>query len=80
MNAVNTQIDYYLDHARHYRHRKSLLSEKPVMRLWPIVKELLSGRYHRCSNGVLSAVRDVVADPALETEYHEFIDRRNTVT
>jgi glycosyltransferase involved in cell wall biosynthesis len=80
MNAVNAQIDYYRIYAQHYRHRKSLLLATPIMRLWPIVKELLSGRYHRCSKGVLSAARDVVADPALEVEYYEFIDKRKTLT
>jgi len=36
------------------------LSKSRYDRLVPIVRELSSGRYHRCSSGVLSAVKDLV--------------------
>jgi glycosyltransferase involved in cell wall biosynthesis len=60
MNIVNAEIDYRQKCVRHFQLRKSLLSDKRTMRLWPVIKELLSGRYHRCSNGILSAAGDLV--------------------
>jgi len=61
MNVVNEEKDYHQECARHFHLRKSLLSYKHKMRLWPIIKELLSGRYHRCSNGIRSAAGDFMA-------------------
>jgi glycosyltransferase involved in cell wall biosynthesis len=60
MNAVNAEIDYRHERERHFRLRKSLLSDKHVKRLLRVIKEVLSGRYHRYSNGIRSAAGDVV--------------------
>jgi hypothetical protein len=60
INALNVEIDYRQECARHFQLRKSLLSDKHTMRVLPIIKELLSGRYHRCSNGIRSAAGDLV--------------------
>jgi glycosyltransferase involved in cell wall biosynthesis len=60
MSAVKAEITYCQELAWHYQLRNSFLSDKRMMRLRPIIKELLSGGYHRCSSGVRSAVGDFV--------------------
>ena len=79
LNAVNAEIDYHREYVRHYQLRKAMLSGKRVMRLWPIIRELLSGRYHRCSNGVRTAARDFVVDHAREIEYSELLYKGKAV-
>lgn len=78
VDAMNMQILYQQEYANHYLFRKRL-SEKRIMRLWPVTEELLRGRYHRFSNGVRSAARDLIVDHAKETEYHEIIDNRKPI-
>jgi hypothetical protein len=60
MNIVNAEIDHRRECVRHYQLRKSALSDRRIRRLWPIIKELLSKRYHRCSNGIRSAAEDLI--------------------
>jgi len=45
----------------HYRMRGQLATER-FHRLAPVTRELLAGRYHRYSSGMLSALRDLVRD------------------
>lgn len=54
------------DAIRHARFRSEVPDSLPA-RLWPIVRELTSGRYHRYSNGWRGALRDVI-EPALPEE------------
>lgn len=63
MNAVNAEIERRRERVRHFQLRKSLLSDKQkyMMRLLRVIKELLSGRYHRYSNGIRSAAGDIMA-------------------
>jgi glycosyltransferase involved in cell wall biosynthesis len=61
MDAMNAEIDRRLESARHFRLRQSLLSDKHIMRIRPVIKELFSGRYHRYSNGIRSAAGDLMA-------------------
>jgi Glycosyl transferase family 2 len=60
VSAMSAEMGHRQECARHYQLRKSLLSDKHMTRLWPIIQELLSGRYHRCSNGIRSAVGDIL--------------------
>ena len=77
LKALKEEIRYQQEYARHYRLRKEL-SDNHTKRLWPVVGELLSGRYHRFSNGIRSAARDMIVDHEQETEFYEIIDIRKT--
>ncbi|HEX5083194.1 MAG TPA: glycosyltransferase family 2 protein [Blastocatellia bacterium] len=63
LSAVNAEIGRRRERVRHYQLRKSLLSDKQkyMPRLLRVIKELLSGRYHRYSNGIRSAAGDLMA-------------------
>jgi hypothetical protein len=61
IEILNAEIVRRRGYAGHFRLRKSLLSDKHITRLWRVIKELLSGRYHRCSNGIRTAVGDLIA-------------------
>ncbi len=75
LKAMNEEIQYQRGYARHYRLRKEL-SDNHTKRLLPVVGELLSGRYHRFSNGFMSAARDLIVNHEQETEFHEIVDKR----
>lgn len=49
-----------VDARRQHLDARLRLSEARCARLTPIVRELSSGRYHRCSSGLLSAIKDLV--------------------
>ena len=78
MSLVEAEVRRREDHAEHYRLRNEL-SDNRVMRIWPIMRELLSGRYHRCSNGVRAAARDLVVDHKRKIEYFEIMYRGKAV-
>jgi glycosyltransferase involved in cell wall biosynthesis len=78
LNALNAEIQYQQEFARHYQLRKDLPGSH-LRRFWPVIRELSSGRYHRFSNGVRSAVRDLVVDHARVAEYHEIMDKRKAL-
>jgi len=78
LNALNGEIQYREDYARHYELRKELPGSH-LRRFWPVIRELSSGRYHRFSNGVRSALRDLVVDHAMVAEYHEIMDKRKAL-
>jgi len=79
LNTINTEIDHHREYARHYQLRGAVLSDKHIMRLWPVLKELSSGRYHRCSNGLRTAARDLVADNSQEIDHYELLYKGKVV-
>ncbi len=78
IDALNAEIQYQKEYALHYQSRREVLNCH-VERPWLVIKELLSGRYHRFSNGIRSAARDLFVDPSQETEFYELIDKRKAV-
>jgi glycosyltransferase involved in cell wall biosynthesis len=62
-------------HEQHYRVRANLPARKPA-RLGPVLRELATGRYHRFSNGLRSAARDLASSEMREVDFHEIADRR----
>jgi len=79
LNSMNAEIDYHREFARHYQLRGAVLSDKRILRLWLVLKELLSGRYHRCSNGLRTAARDLVADNSQEIDHYELLYKGKVV-
>ena len=47
---------------QHYKARMSL-PDSYVLRIMPVVSELLTGRYHAVSNGFKSAIKDILKRP-----------------
>jgi hypothetical protein len=78
LKPINEEIQYQQGYSQHYRLRKEL-SDDYTKRLLPVVGELMSGRYHRFSNGFRSAARDIIVNHERETEFHDIVDKRNTV-
>ncbi|MGH9842665.1 MAG: glycosyltransferase family 2 protein [Blastocatellia bacterium] len=75
LEALGAEISYRKEYIEHYQVRGMLPGNKAA-RVRRVVKELCSGRYHRFSNGIRSAIRDVLADHAGMTEFNEIVDRR----
>jgi len=78
LKALNAEIQYQLGYIRHYQLRKELPDDREK-RFWPVIRELLSGRYHCFSNGIRSAIRDFVVDHTQETVFYEMVDKRKAV-
>jgi len=79
LNAMNAEIEHHREYARHYQLRGAILSYKRILRLWSVIKELLSGRYHRCSNGLRTAARDFIVDHSQEIDHHELLYKGKVV-
>lgn len=57
-NLIEGNLEELREKIRHYEVRKDLPGEM-TKRLFPIFREILSGRYHRFSKGFLSAAKDL---------------------
>jgi glycosyltransferase involved in cell wall biosynthesis len=72
---INEEIEREEGYWRHCEFRKSL-SRSRLKRIGPVCRELFDGAYHHYSNGMRSAMRDLVVNHKREMPVHEVVYRR----